>query len=755
MTVESWLAPYPPIGDAGFRIPQAAMLADFVRQHGGEVASFIEARRRDGEELVILNFVTGVPQRSFYPLHEVERIAVRYPHENAQPLVMMLRDDFPDTEHQQLVPEGTPAAICIDDRPWLEARLTWTPAELIHRILTWFKRASRGELHDARQPIDPVFIGSLLKVFISRTSIQLGPQHHLVGKRDLTDPRFLRVRATELLSFAQGDEPVVAFPYAVRPEAMRRLRHNPTNLGGLAELLRERGIDLLADLRQSIRNWIQEPNLGSVFLLNSRLVVITEMPVISPRQEIRDGLDHRAYLTSLPPGEIGVALGILERSDGHGRLGFVLNLGPPPAQVDLSHIPIQTAEVYLEFEPDLAALLSGRRQRDKRKAVLVGAGSIGSHLADNLAREGRFDWIIIDDDQLLPHNLARHTALNADVSKRKASITAKRLNEIFDGTRIANSIDANLFASDNNQEIIAEALTEASIIIDATASTVAARELSDGNSPARRLSAFFNPGGDAAVALIEPSDRSLKLRDLEAQYFGLLIRTPELEQHLGKEAETVAYTGACRALTNRISQSRAAVLSGLAAMGISGTIDNDAGAITVWSLAPSGAVTTFSPATEPVIRWRSGEWEIAIDRGLQERMNAMRRAKLPNETGGILLGLVDIPAKHIHLVEASQAPPDSEESPAGFVRGMQGVKENIERVSRVSGSQVRYVGEWHSHPPRASARPSTTDDKQLDWLATLMNLDSLPALMVIAAEREMALIFANHEAERADGNRRA
>ena len=54
-----------------------------------------------------------------------------------------------------------------------------------------------------------------------------------------------------------------------------------------------------------------------------------------------------------------------------------------------------------------------------------------------------------------------------------------------------------------------------------------------------------------------------------------------------------------------------------------------------------------------------------------------------------------------------------------------------------------------------SARPSTTDDKQLDWLATLMNLDSLPALMVIAAEREMALIFANHEAERADGNRRA
>ena len=77
--------------------------------------------------------------------------------------------------------------------------------------------------------------------------------------------------------------------------------------------------------------------------------------------------------------------------------------------------------------------------------------------------------------------------------------------------------------------------------------------------------------------MIEPSDRSLKLRDLEAQYFGLLIRTPELEQHLGKESETVTYTGACRALTNRISESRAAVLAVLPAMGISGAIDREAG----------------------------------------------------------------------------------------------------------------------------------------------------------------------------------
>jgi hypothetical protein len=197
--------------------------------------------------------------------------------------------------------------------------------------------------------------------------------------------------------------------------------------------------------------------------------------------------------------------------------------------------------------------------------------------------------------------------------------------------------------------------------------------------------------------LVEPADRSLTLRDLEAQYYGLLIRTPELEQHLGKEFETVAYTGACRALTNRMSQSQAAVLNGVAAMGISNAIDREVPAVNVWSLATSGAITVFSPQPEPVIRWRAGEWEVTIDRGLQARIIAMRSAKLPDETGGVLFGLVDIPGKRIHLIDAS---PDSIESPSGFIRGMQGVEQDLDRVFHVTAGQARYVGEWHSHQAR-------------------------------------------------------
>ena len=139
---------------------------------------------------------------------------------------------------------------------------------------------------------------------------------------------------------------------------------------------------------------------------------------------------------------------------------------------------------------------------------------------------------------------------------------------------------------------------------------------------------------------------------------------------------------------------------------------------------------------EPVMRFRAGEWKIAFDEGLVRRLHEMRDARVPSETGGILFGLVDIPAKRIHLVDASAAPPDSDEQPGSFVRSVSGVEELMESVRRGTAGQIRYVGEWHSHPPRSSARPSAVDGQQIDWLAALMGMDSMPALMVIAAERE-------------------
>ena len=104
------------------------------------------------------------------------------------------------------------------------------------------------------------------------------------------------------------------------------------------------------------------------------------------------------------------------------------------------------------------------------------------------------------------------------------------------------------------------------------------------------------------------------------------------------------------------------------------------------------------------------------------------------------------PAKSIHLVAPSAAPPDSEERPDGFVRGTQGIEALMEDVSRKTVGQVRYVGEWHPHPAHASVCPGSVDARQIDWLSALMGMDFMPALMLIAADRQIAVIFAHERA---------
>jgi hypothetical protein len=753
MTAQTWLAAFDePVPASGLRNPLAAALAAFVVRYCEDIATFIEARRQGEQELLVLDVRTGAPQAPAYPIRHIERVGILFVREDTLPFVVMLRDDFPDTEHQQLVPEGHPAVICVDDRPWPEARLTWTPAELIERILSWFRRAARGELHDARQPLDPVFMGSQLGFVVARSILAADAAEDLIAEHDPEQATILRVkRLADVGEIRNGMGPLCLVAYRVPPERMTRLRFAPVNLGGVAAMLAARGIDLYADLIERFTKWLAEGQ-PAAWRLNARFAIIIEMPVVSPRGEQQEGLDLRAFVSPQSAGDIAVALGVAlkpQAKDEGSRVGYVRMIAPAGIDRPAVHaIEMQSAELHLEFERELATRLAGRSVPDTRKAVLVGAGALGSHLADCLVREGRFRWTVIDDDRVLPHNLARHVARNDQVIRPKAKVLADCLNTRLAGAgALAESMPANLFADGEQGATVAASLNAADLVIDATASVLAGRALSDHEAQARRLSVFFNPSGEATVLLAEPAGRALTLRDLEAQYLGLVLRTGRLADHLGKDAETVAYTGACRAITNRIPQSRVSVLAGLAASGVSRAADGTKAVISIWSLASSGEVTLDSAKPEPVSRYRAFDWLITIDAGVAARTRAMRDARLPAETGGVLFGLVDIPAKSIHLVDASPAPPGSEERPDGFMRGTRGLEDLMESVRRRTAGQVRHVGEWHSHPPRASAHPSPVDARQIDWLAALMGMDSMPALMLIAAHEEMGVIFAHQRAE--------
>lgn len=62
--------------------------------------------------------------------------------------------------------------------------------------------------------------------------------------------------------------------------------------------------------------------------------------------------------------------------------------------------------------------------------------------------------------------------------------------------------------------------------------------------------------------------------------------------------------------------------------------------------------------------------------------------------------------------------------------------DTVNRANEASLHQIRYVGEWHSHPPRASRMPSIIDLAQVAWLRRELAQEGLPAVMAIAADHD-------------------
>ena len=77
-----------------------------------------------------------------------------------------------------------------------------------------------------------------------------------------------------------------------------------------------------------------------------------------------------------------------------------------------------------------------------------------------------------------------------------------------------------------------------------------------------------------------------------------------------------------------------------------------------------------------------------------------------------------------------EAPEDSIHTPVSFVRGFGGIRKEYERITALTYHQVRYLGEWHSHPNMPN-RPSTTDDKQYEEMSAEQQSQDLPFIQII------------------------
>lgn len=715
-------------------LPRARALAECAASEKLPYVKLLECRSSTAEgrpvkETVVIEVAVERPQRPFHDIRYVECLAVEFEADDRfAPEVLALRRDFPCVPHVNLRVAEVPRSLCLYSDPWREVAPRWTPAAFIERIRFWLAATARGELHQEDQPLEPLLLGTGLRVILpSDIFLDLDAADpvrldiHLASDRE--DCRTLFAVRARHDGEADPPNPYVGTTFRAKPQVHGLIRRKPQHLEELHEFLRSGGIDLIGSLRERFKSWTDLPRL-----LQAKLAVIVGLPVARNTGDATERWEYWAFTTTESVREVGAEIGLWEVHDE--LVGLLIK---PDNTRRGAAVPILVLSPGLAFTPEGAAA-ANYISADPCKVVAVGAGALGSQVITSLYRSGFGDWTIVDEDDLLPHNLARHELPGCYIGYPKSLALSNHLNLIYPDR--AKGIVADVLAPGDKAEALNAAFAQAEVILDLSASAPVARWISTAvESSARRLSAFLNPEGIDAVIIAEDNERQSKLDELEAQYYRAVNSVDELAGHLTSNRNSLRYCRSCGDISTTMSTPLVSTLSALVSAGIRKALSLDGASIQLLCCNPESlAVTPISIEPQGRIRQAFGDWTLVLDEQLLSTLAELRAKKLPNETGGVLIGMYELDRRVIHVVETIPSPPDSDEWPTLYIRGSEGLLDSVEAIADRTAGQLAYVGEWHSHPQGCAIHPSGDDLQVFAWLTDHMATDSRPALMAIVGD---------------------
>lgn len=718
----------------------------------GENTDFeiIETRTKKIDGLVALEGLVvevecdGVPPCNRFGIQYRERLLILVPaDEKSLVSVSALREDFPTLPHMNDSPVGTPLSLCLYYEPASAVLRTWTPQKFLRRIQWWLGESARETIHPADQPVEQLFFATPYEIVLPwnfLSEIQADGSACRVSRREDRSNGgatfILEVCKNSPAADGRSIVPVIVRTQSVVHGQVERL---PATLHELSSMLERRGVDVVAEIRNSL---MEEASAeGLIEGKNSRPVLLL---LLTPIARVAGGQAERTQIKAFLLGtdylQLGVKVSAYFRSPDSGRY-FADRL----KSIDDSEAATWRSETLVAIDVlRINDAEEARRQAGLREAgpkgVLVGAGALGSALLNLWSRSGWGEWAVVDKDHVKPHNLARHTAIQCQVGKSKVQAVSDLNGWIAGGATTVQAIDADALSFDR---AVTSALGGAQLVVDASADLSFPRAVSGQNDIGRHVSVFITPDGNGAVLLAEDESRSIRLLALEGQYYRQVINADWGKRHLTGHLGTYYSGASCRDISYALPYSRVLVHAACLSEQIQ-RISKDSGAsISIWQRDPeTGDTKAYRAETFSVRQIPFGHLSVVIDRGLEQKLFSLRSQKLPEETGGILLGYFDLSLKVLVLVDVCPAPSDSDTTRVTFRRGVKGVPERVLEVGELTAGIVGYVGEWHSHPPGCPAELSADDIFQLAGLALGMAEDGLPAVSLIVNDNDIRIFEA-------------
>jgi len=696
--------------------------------------------KRDEKEGIELEIQPDIPTYPVQDIRKTERLCVFFDQdEMTVPEVRAMRKDFPsELLHLNLTKPDMPKSLCLfeEDYRWVCRTMTWE--QFLLRILMWFKRAAHDEQHLADQPLEP-FLLTNKKVIFDPEDLA----------RDLVDQVLVCVLLAEKPWPVYCVQPVhidkkmpqqscyVAVPIYTQAWPSRVINETPTSVAGLHTLLKETvGFDLIEELQRKTVEFyhkIEKFDKGiRRVLMNGRWLLVVMLPKVREAEGKTETVEKLAFFVLESIGEVGRKLGVLEASDGiWGRV--LIDVAPhklDSCELEIA-IPIST------FDRGLAKRMAGVEEKETVEITAIGAGAIGSQVILNLARMGIGKWSIIDEDLMLPHNSSRHALPPRFDGRAKANALAEEISVLLNNEVAARGILGDVIQDLVENAEVRDAIETADRILDCSASAAVSRHLANVDKRGPITCLYLMQGGRYLIILDEGLDRKIRLDDLEVQ---LAVASYEDSNLLGmlraKNMSGIRYGGACREVTTVLAQDVVGTHSGIAARYFRDNIRTSEPSINVWELQKKEiSIARHSINVDIVKVVNKNGWEIRISKHAIDMMKDYRKKKLPNETGGVLLGSIDRIAQIIYIGTVLPSPPDSIEWPRQYIRGIKGLKNKVEAIKTETGENLWYIGEWHTHGSGVSSQPSLLDIEAHKKVVAYMSEEGYPGVMLIQGGR--------------------
>jgi hypothetical protein len=328
----------------------------------------------------------------------------------------------------------------------------------------------------------------------------------------------------------------------------------------------------------------------------------------------------------------------------------------------------------------------------QQTVAVIGAGAVGSFVAEALARAGIGTLLLYDADLLFPANLSRHAAPpGTPAGTRKTDALAETLG-LYSWTRIEPHASRMWRLED-----LRAVLSRADLTIDATGhgglAELTARVAADVDRP--YLTAALLRGGSVVRVRrqADQADTPLLGRSLHDRYPTIPPLPDELE-YVGTEVGCLAQV--------HNAPPTAVMLAGAL------TADVAIDLLTGRRQQPDEVIEVLRATDSPfdqLGRLRPQDLPVTVDvteRALAE-LCARTLAALPNETGGVLLGFLD--GERPVVVDAVEHV-DPDATPCRYRLPAEETQRIVEEA-RGRDDRLGYLGDWHTHP--SGAGPSDLD----------------------------------------------